>query len=132
MSCLLGNAGIARAGHQRVRVGALVPTFTITTIELRITALQARAYYKVHDKCATHLTYGGTREHQDEYGHGRIDAFRHRRLWMSTLISTLDAAPARITVKKFTRYFSKYADWGMSMLFKMLAQTMINHSPKLV
>ncbi|KAK0508245.1 hypothetical protein JMJ35_009329 [Cladonia borealis] len=132
-------------GHQRVRVEALIPTFTITTIELEMTAPQARAYYKVHEDCATQLTTGGVRDHRDEFGHGRIDALKHRRLWISTLTPTLDAAPHLTTVKRLTGWFARYADRGMSMLFKMLvppgiaihgdrvamAQTMVNCSPKL-
>ncbi|KAK0513179.1 hypothetical protein JMJ35_004165 [Cladonia borealis] len=37
------------SGKQVVRVGAHMPRYTITTIELAMTALQAQAYYKVHE-----------------------------------------------------------------------------------
>ena len=64
-------------GNQRVPVGVLISTFTITTVKLDMMVLQARAYYKVHEECATNLTYGGARDQQDESGHGRIDASFH-------------------------------------------------------
>ena len=59
-----------------VQVSALMPAFTITTVELEISKTQAVDYYQVHHDCAEFLNLGFDEESQQ----GRIDPIRHRRL----------------------------------------------------
>ena len=54
-------------GNQTVWVGALMPPFAITTIELTMTLLQAGAYYEVHEECAAgfNLRFESDKQNQE-------------------------------------------------------------------
>ena len=91
-------------GNQLVRVGAHMPRYTITTVEIDITFLQAEAYQKVHEACTSNLIPPAVaNDGQEKTRPIGIDPFTHRRLWIATLTPTLDAAPEKTTVKQLEK-----------------------------
>ena len=82
-------------------MGALVLSFTITTVELEMNQLQANEYSRFHQDYAEYLNVGFNQEtHQ-----GHIDPLKHRRLWITTLTPALDAVAPKTHVKRLERWF---------------------------